>query len=401
VADSNSTASRLLGTAAAAAAAVVVAACGGEPHRISDSAGGAYEVSLAPLGSGYVAAWHRSQQDGSEIRARILDAGGRAVSPEYRLTDGSGHAYEPDVEAVGDDVAVAWYELVERGRSEARLGVWTQTGEVRWVRTLSSTGRSGRNPVVRMVGETIFCAWLERDRTGTDVIGATFDADGRPRSSPRRLAPAGRSTWNLNAAVAAGRVWVIFDAKAGTRADELFAARVELPAPASQASDLQTELIRLTADDGFDSKYPDVAFGADRVAVAWHDERDGNREIYLFVTPAERLTEAVGPDAVRVTTTAGESIGAYLAWNGDRFGLAWSDDSSSRAHHDVFFQAFSPDGTPVGPRRQLSSTPAASLIPAIGPATGGFAVAWSEDIVEQRRAHGLGGRSDIVFALAR
>ena len=44
---------------------------------------------------------------------------------------------------------------------------------------------------------------------------------------------------------------------------------------------------RLSADDGASSLYPDLAFGAGRVAVTWWDTRDGNAEIYLAVVDEE------------------------------------------------------------------------------------------------------------------
>ena len=79
--------------------------------------------------------------------------------------------------------------------------------------------------------------------------------------------------------------------------------------------------------------------------------------------------------AHRVTTTPGASIGAYLASNGERIGLAWSDDTSG--NYEVFFQSFDADGISLAlPPRRLSDTPTNSMIPAIEPWRDGFALAW-------------------------
>ena len=77
----------------------------------------------------------------------------------------------------------------------------------------------------------------------------------------------------------------------------------------------------------------------------------------------------------------------------------WSDDSEG--HHEVYFQAFDGDGTAAREPLRLTYNPTASLIPAIRPWADGFALVWNEDVVEERRAHSSGGRSEIVFTLVR
>ncbi|MDE0831243.1 MAG: hypothetical protein OSB03_18790, partial [Vicinamibacterales bacterium] len=94
--------------------------------------------------------------------------------------------------------------------------------------------------------------------------------------------------------------------------------------------------------------------------------------------------------------TPGESIGAYVNWNGGRIGLAWSDDHDGQ--HEVYFQPFDQGGAPLEPARRLTDNTTASLIPAIVPLADGFGLAWNEDIVAERGDHETGGRSEIVFA---
>ena len=217
--------------------------------------------------------------------------------------------------------------------------------------TLSTPGRDGRNPFVRAGGDALFCAWIEKaDHDDNRAVWAGWlDLDGWPLSPPRRLAPAGPTTWNLNAALDdAGRAWVVFNATAGTRADELFLVQVE---------DETVALSRLTGDDGVASKYPDLAVGAAGAALTWFDQRDGNPEVYLHVAPIAELREGVETRAARVTVTQGESIGAYVAWNDRRVGLVWSDDSDGQ--HEVYFQTFDDAGTALGGSRRLTHSPTA------------------------------------------
>ena len=94
---------------------------------------------------------------------------------------------------------------------------------------------------------TLFCAWLEEGDTGTHLFARWFDGEGQPLGTPLRVAIAGSTTWDLNAALGDdGAACVVFDANVGTGADEFFLARIE---PRSAA--LHGEVVRLTRDDGF------------------------------------------------------------------------------------------------------------------------------------------------------
>jgi hypothetical protein len=99
--------------------------------------------------------------------------------------------------------------------------------------------------------------------------------------------------------------------------------------------------------------------------------------------------------ARRVTTTPGASIGAYLAWNEDRIGLAWCDDSSG--NYEVSFASFDADGAPAADFRQLSDTQTNSMIPAIKPWRDGFALAWDE----VAGTYGKDQRGEVVFTFVR
>ena len=315
-------------------------------RQISQSGFGAYEVSLSRSSDGFAAAWYDTRDGQAEIYLRFLNFEGRPDGPEHRLTHNPESSYEADVEAVGGDFAVVWYDRSDTATYEAKLGLWARDGTEKWVRTLSSEGRNGRIPVVKATGTEIFCAWVEDDRgEGFEVWAGWWDLEGQPILPPRRIGAAGRRTWNLNATLDEdGQVWVVFDGAVDTRSDELFLVEVDRE---------ENRLVRLTADDGFDSKYPDLEFGGGRAALTWFDGREGNEEIYIIVTSIDNLREGLENQAVRVTTTPGASIGAYVAWNAPRFGLTWSDDSEGQ--HEVYFRPFDREGRALGALRRLDA----------------------------------------------
>ena len=402
--------------------AALVVGAESEAVRVSRSGRGAYEASLAAHPRGFAVAWHDTRHGLPEIHARLLDGSGRPVSAEYRLTASAGRSYEPSIDVpdpeISDDLVVAWYEVAaDDSASRARVGAWTAAGTPRWTRTLSDPRRRGRAAAVAVVGDRIQCVWIEdwieetsratgsggagrnatesrsadAERAFSTVVRAQqLGLDGEPLGVARHVAAASRTTWNLNLSVDdEGVPWVVFDAQSETRAHELFLARLGRDPAAAE---------RLSFDDGASSLYPDLAFGAGRAAVTWWDTRDGNAEVYLAVVDEEELPNGVESAASRITDTAGESIGAYVDWNGRRFGLAWSDEVEAGRPHEVFFQRFAANGAPDGGPRRLTDNPTASLIPAIRGAGLQFALAWNEDVVAARGDHRGGGRSEVVFA---
>ncbi len=394
----------LVALAGAAGAGMVGAAS--TPTRVSEGPRGGYEASLAPSDDGFAVAWYDTRHASPEIYARLLDAEGRAVGDELRLTHSAARSYEPSLTVARRDdgrgpvLVVGWYDVAPDGSSSrARIGAWTAAGGLLWERTLSDPSRRGRIPAVALDSDVIHCVWLEHDGDAGDrgpaqVWRQHFRLDGSAPEPARPIAPASRDTWNLDLVVDAdGAAWVVFDAHADTRAKELFLTRDDGTA---------TTVTRLTADDGVPSTYPDLSLADDgRAALTWFDTQHGNEEVYLYVGASETLSDddEMERTARRVTRTAGASIGAYLTWNGEAFGLAWCDEGEPGRPHELFFQPFDPAGAPLAAPTQLTDNPTASLIPAIRPAGTRFALVWNEDVVEERGDHVTGGRSDVVFAL--
>jgi Tol biopolymer transport system component len=365
-------------------AAFVTVACNQRPIQISDSATGAYEAALAPFDEGFAVAWYDTRDGNAEIYTRLLDADGRVAGPERRLTHGPEESYEASIDRLGDRLALAWYDQTAEGQQTAKLGVWTRDGVNRWLHALDS---GTRNPVIRTTATAVFCAWIQSEADGREAVFARWwDTDGRPRAAPLRLGPASKTTWNLNAAIdEQGTGWVAFDAEVSTRASEVYVAKVDGAGAGA---------IRLTKDDGAPSKYPDLSIGADgRAALSWQEERDGNVEVYLLTGNKGDLAGEIDGRSRRITNTPGESTGAYLAWNGDRLGLAWSDKTPGQP--EVYLESFDGSGTSREQARRITQSATWSLVPAIRPRGTGFALAWNEYQPASIEIHN--GTSQIFF----
>jgi hypothetical protein len=376
--------------AACCCACAVLAGCD-RPRPLSPPGQKAYELSLATDGHHLVAAWNGGES-GNAIWIRLIDDAGKPTGTSIPLTDGKRDAYEPDIQLLEGDLLVAWYEKdAATGALTARLGRFTLTGQPRWQVALSSPGSKGRNAVVRVHGGQALVAWIEATGGAEPAVWtAGVAADGAFVQPPQRRATVSAETWNLNAAVdAAGRLYVVYDAWLGSRAKELHLLTVE----GESATDHM-----LSGDDGHDSVYPDIALSGEHAALTWFDTRDGNSEVYLSVGDLAGVS-TLESRGVRITHTPGASIGAYVAWNGQRLGLAWCDDIAGQS--EVFIQRFSASGTASATAHRVTRNPTQSSIPAIQPWQDGFALAWNEYQAENAEGHPAIVASTAVLSLIR
>lgn len=356
------------------------------PEQISDSGRGAFEASLVSYANGLAVAWHDNRDGNAEIYLRFVDLEGQQLLKEHRLTETDAHSYEADIATIGDNFAVAWYEK-SHGTYTAKLGMWEPSGKPQWTTVI---GPNTRIPVVAAHRDRIFCAWLVAEPEGTTLWAGWWDLEGHVVGSPQRLGPASPTTWHLSATIDDNGVgWVVYDALIETRVKEIWMVSVD-----GDTVDLR----RLTSDDGKASTYPDLALSDHGAALTWFDERDGNREVYLFVGERSALEARLEVEAKRITSTPGESIGATIAWNGNRLGLTWCDNSGDQ--HEVYFRDFDANGTALEELHQITRNDTSSLIPALVPWRAGFAVVWNEVVVDpNHHPHSPATLSEIHFVV--
>lgn len=87
---------------------------------------------------------------------------------------------------------------------------------------------------------------------------------------------------------------------------------------------------------------PVLASAANRYAIAWVDDKDGNTEIYIQLFNSNQ-SPVIAP--VRVTNDSHDSADPRLLWTGAEFDLFWRD-SQPLSLFDFWFQAFDEDLVP-------------------------------------------------------
>ena len=356
-----------------------LAACSGEATSVTSPMGAAFEPDLVVSADHIAVAWYDSRSIPSQIYFRLYNHSLTPLGNEHRISDASLPAFEASTAFISNALAVAWYEVARNGAAQVHVGVWEFDGTVRWRKTLSEAGQRARIPVLREHENQLFIAWIEDAALEpaappqlSTLHFAWLDSAGAVQSTSSIPNAAGATTWNLNATPwDAETMAVSYHAQRDTEASELHLALV---------SSQEARVVRLSADDGVASLYPDLAPNGDTLALTWFDEVDQQSEVKLSLFPRGLLASdaplALDEHARAVTSTPGESIGAYLTWANDTLGLAWNDNSAGQ--HELYFQHFDLQGEPLGDAQRLTRTRTASLIPAIESIEDDFVLSWSE-----------------------
>ncbi len=353
----------------------------------------AHELSLAVSPQAAWAAWHGGAGEEAAIYLQRLTSAGEPAGTAIKASsEGRAFAYEPDLVLTEDGPVAAWYQ---KNPFSNELSGWLAGLDVaanrKWLVRLEEGEDWSRNPVVRVAKGRLRVAWIGQPSAATSALDPAiwyreFSLAGKPLMPPREVGRADRDTWNLNATVTGATMLLAYDAAGAGETNELHLIEIA-------GRDLRQ--VQLTPDDGHASLYPDLQVNdAGLAALTWFDERDGNREVYLAVGPLAQFLDGQMPEPIRITYGEGESIGAYLAWNGDRIGLVWSDEAAGERR--IFAQGFDSTGKPLGEMRQLSGGPGKSSIPAIRASGDGFLVAWNDYEME-----GAGGHAQVTWSRAQ
>ncbi|MFH1434835.1 MAG: hypothetical protein ABIJ56_03870 [Pseudomonadota bacterium] len=145
--------------------------------------------------------------------------------------------------------------------------------------------------------------------------------------------------------------------------------------------------IRVTDDPGH-STLPSPAWTGSEIVMAWHDNRDGRREIYI--ARASGLGEKLGGD-IRLTDSPGDSTQPWLRWTGSEMAVAWSDTRDGNA--EIYFARATAAGEKIGDDARITDDPGVSVTPVMQWAETQLGVAWVDD------RDGGADESEIYFAL--
>ena len=283
--------------------------------RITDAEGVSAYPSLVWTGTEYGLAW-RDERDGDpEIYFTRLTSNGLGLAPARRLTDAAGLSGWPSLAWNGEEFGVAWYDERDGNREIYFNRLHASGNKIRAdIRVTDDPGVS-HMPSLDWTGKDWGVAWHD-DRFGdTEILFSRLDPAGNEIGDDVRVTDAAGSSENV-ALVSSGAIYgaVWHDSRDG--AWEVYFARLD-PSGAKVGTDL-----RVTSAAEI-SGWPDVTWTGSEFGVFWHDQRNGNWEIY------QRTVDPRGVATSPETRLTFEGTGSYqpsVVWSGSSYALAWHDD---------------------------------------------------------------------------
>ncbi len=234
---------------------------------------------------------------------------------------------------------------------------------------------------VAWTGRLLGIVWQDRRDGDYEVYFNRLDAEGRKLGPDQRVSFArGFSinptiTWTGEEFVLAWqdeRDTIDTDARGGF---EVYLQRID-----GEGRQIEDN-VRLTRDPA-NSESPIVASGGGTVGVLWLDGRNGPPNASgaraLYFAPLTRALQRLAPD-LRVTPSGADAVAPALAFNRDRWVLAWHDGADNSTDHEIWGAVRSPSGPELVAPARLSSDPGFSRYPTLIALGDRVLTIWSDD----------------------
>ena len=287
----------------------------GEDTRISASSGNSRSASISFGGTGFGLAWSDYRDGNNEIYFATSSTDGDTTGPDSRVSFDPGYSSTPAMAWSGSEYGVAWQDNRD-GNYEIYFARMMADGSTAGpVERVTKAEGHSYSPSLVWTGSEYGVAFEDYRDGNYEIYLALLDAEGVKYAGETRV-----------------------------------------------------------SEDGNNSRYPSLSWTGSEFGLSWHEDRDGNYEIYFGRVSGGG---AVLDSGTRVTDNTGSSYDPSIAWTGSDFGIAWYDDSAG--NYDIHFALISEDGRKVYREIAVTSDPGNSYSPDLVFNGHGFLLAWHDN----------------------
>ncbi len=283
--------------------------------------------------------------EGSQVLHFTLRVGTWLAGNTADLSSTSTDEGIPRATGDGTGWAVAWHGR-DGDRDVVRLARLAEDGSLRGVTTVSGGTGNSRYPDVAWSGTEYGVTW-EDDRDGTlQVWFARVDADGNRVGNEVRLTDSpGSSRHPRIAWDGEDSQWgIVFEDDRNGTWDTWF---VRVAADGTKSGN---EIVVGTGGGAGNQRRPDIAWNGQRFGIAWQDDGTGEWTLYYRAVDG---TGATTTGEVRLEQEAGDSLRPAIAWNprNATFGIAYLDYTGGKDRATVQTVRVTQDGgSPFAPK---------------------------------------------------
>jgi len=311
--------------------------------RFTNNPLSSWRPSIASYGPVIHVVWCEEAPGNFEIYYKRSTDNGTNWGPNIRLTFDSLRSWAPSMALYGNILHVVWAET--RDGNEEVYYKRSTDGGISWGTDTRLTFDSSGTfyPSVAVSGNTVHTVWYDF-RTGHRAVFYKRSTDGGTSWGPEtQITFSLAESYNPTVGVSGQIVHVAWhDTREG--AEEIYYKR-STDGGSNWGSD-----VRITNNPGI-SWYPSMAVSGPAVHLAWHDNTDGNYEIYYARSTDAgvnwqantRLTNNIA-DSYRPSVGAADSM-VHVIWNDSRDG-----------NFEMYYKR-NPTGNPIGINNNGSVTP--------------------------------------------
>lgn len=322
---------------------------------------------VAASGDTVHAVWDDQRNGNYEIFYKRSTDGGLTWGADTQLSN-SIYSYDPCITVSGSVVNIVWQEEID-GYYEIYFKRSTDGGAT-WDadKRLTTKTSDSWNPSVAISGSVVRVVW-EDERQGNSEIyyktstdgGVTWGADTRLTNDPA-------NSWNPTVAVSGLDVHVTwYDDRNGSGNWEIYYKR---SADGGLSWGAETRM----TNNSHISRYPCIAVSGSAVHLVWHDDRDGNYEIYYKQSTDGGLSW--GADT-RLTNAADISMYPNVTVSGSVVHLVWFDMRDG--NYEIYYKRSTDGGTTWEADTRLTNDLAFSFYPSVAVSGNTVHVVWQEN----------------------
>lgn len=206
-------------------------------------------------------------------------------------------------------------------------------------------------------------------RDGTSLWFVQLDAQGRPRSGPRRISAGPADVLGAELVWAGDRYGLLWPSRRRGGDYELYFTQLTADGQRVRPDVRVTRARRA-------SIHPSMIWTGGEYAVAWQDKRGSRTRPQIFLAFLDARGRKIGSDR-KVADPSGGAFGPALAQGSQHLAIAYTVQQDGGRH--IRFVATDLTGERVGPSTRLSEGASQAVRPAVAWHRSAFAVLWRRD----------------------
>jgi hypothetical protein len=306
----------------------------GQDTRLTNNSGSSQFSSVAVAGSLVNLVWDDDRDGNREIYYKRSTDAGVSWSSDIRLTNNSAVSKVPCIVVNGIEIYVAWDD--DRNGNFEIYYKRSPDGGLSWSADTRLTNNSAvsRFASLFVTAATLHLVW-EDDRDGNREVYYNRSSDGgQTWGSDTRLTFDAAISANPTISVSGSVIHVFWHDNRNGNMDIYYKR-----SPDGGTSWSQDTRFTVNPSSSF---FATATASGTYIHLTWMDNRDGNNEIYYNFSANNGLNW--NADA-RLTNNSAESAGSHIAFSGSVLHVVWNDNRDG--NYEMYYKR-NPTGNPVG-----------------------------------------------------